>query len=93
MSGGRCFPAGLRPINATAVLWFFQREDDRLRCEIRRALGRPGFELLWTSTDGQVRVEYADDPTVLTARRQTLEDQLRLDGWEPVDHATPFTPA
>lgn len=87
------FSSGVAADNETAVLWFFQRGGARLRCEIRRALGRPGFELVWTSADGQVRVEYSEDPTVLSTRRQALEEQLRLDGWKRIDRVTPPKPA
>jgi hypothetical protein len=87
------FSSGVDADNATAVLWFFQRGSGRLRCEIRRALGRSGFELVWTSTDGQVRVEYSDDPAALSTRREQLEKQLRQDGWKRVDRVTPPKPA
>jgi hypothetical protein len=83
------FSTGVEADNATAVLWFFQRGGARLRCEIRRALNRPGFELVWTGSDGQVRVEYSDDAAPLSGRRHELEDKLRRAGWKRVGRVTP----
>ncbi len=71
------------------MLWFFERGDERLQCEIRPAAEGTGFELVWTSPDGQVHTEHGDDPAVLTERRRELEKKLELDGWKRVGRVTP----
>lgn len=63
------------------VIWFFQRQGRRLQCELRTAADRDGFELIWTSADGDVRLEHNEDSTVLNERRIALESKLRADGW------------
>ena len=71
------------------MLWFFKRGQAQLRCEIRQALDRPGFELVCTSPDDQVHLEYAREPADLTTRRDELEKRLHNDGWKRLDRETP----
>lgn len=69
------------------MIWFFERPGERLQCEIRRS--DTGYELVWTSGDGQTRVERSDDPEELLQRRRALENWLKLDGWVRPGRITP----
>ena len=71
------------------MLWFFERGGERLQCEIRPASTGAGFELTWTSPDGQVHTEHSADSEALTERRRLLEDSLTRDGWKRVGRITP----
>ena len=51
------------------MIWFFERPGERLQCEIRQAASGPGFELVWTSSDGRIHVELSDDASELMRRR------------------------
>ena len=74
------------------MIWFFERPGERLQCEIRRSLCGQGFELVWTTSDGRVRVERSEDPAELLERRRGIEHWLRLDGWIRPGRVTPANP-
>lgn len=74
------------------MIWFFERPGEQLKCEIRQAASGSGYELVWTSSDGRIHVELADDPAELLRRRRALEHWLRLDGWTRPDRITPIHP-
>jgi hypothetical protein len=75
------------------MIWFFERSGERLQCEIRQAASGPGYELVWTSSDGRFHVELSDDASELMRRRRALEHWLRLDGWiRPGGRDTPTHP-
>ena len=74
------------------MIWFFERPGERLQCEIRQAASGPGYELVWTSSDGQMHVEISDDPSELIRRRRALEHWLKLDGWTRPGRVTPRRP-
>lgn len=78
----------LLPINRV-MIWFFERAGMRLQCEIRAAADERGFELVWTTSDGQVHTERSGDPAGLTKRRRELEESLKLDGWTRLGRETP----
>jgi hypothetical protein len=63
------------------MLWFFERGDERLQCEIRPSAETRGFELEWTTPQGQVHVERAVDPDELARRWSELQQQWRREGW------------
>jgi hypothetical protein len=71
------------------MIWFFQRGERRLLCEIRQAPHGEGFELAWTTPDGQFHVESYGDTTALGERRKQVERHLQLDGWKRVGRVTP----
>jgi hypothetical protein len=71
------------------MIWFFERPGERLQCEIRRAAGDQGYELVWTSSDGRSHVEISRDPAELINRRRALEVWLKLDGWVRPGQVTP----
>jgi hypothetical protein len=71
------------------MIWFFEREGLRLQCEMRAAAEGSGFELTWTTPDGQVHIERSDDEEELTKRRRELEERLKRDGWRRIGRETP----
>jgi len=60
---------------------FFERDGERLQCEIRPSLHAAGFDLELVSPDGQKRIEHADDPNALALKWLELEDKLKREGW------------
>jgi hypothetical protein len=72
-----------------SMIWFFERQGERLQCEIRTAPASGLCELIWTASDGRTHVERADDPAELVRRRRALEQWLRLDGWVRLGRLTP----
>ncbi len=76
----------------TAVIWFFERRGQLLQCEIRMAPVGTGYELVWTASDGQTRIERSNDPRELLYQRRALEQWLALDGWVRVGRRTPPRP-
>ena len=63
------------------MIWFFDRDGERLRYEISRdrALGR--YRLIITRPDGSESVEEVDGPGELIERSVELMNALRSDGW------------
>ena len=65
------------------MIWFFEREEARLRYEIRRETNGDEFELVITYPDGRQVVEHFSDPVEVFDRSQQLQRTLRADGWQP----------
>ena len=63
------------------MIWFLERTGERLQCEIRQAPSGPGYELVWTTSQGRIHIERSNDPLELMRRRAALEHWLKLDGW------------
>ena len=63
------------------MIWFFDREGQRLRYEISRdrAVGR--YRVVITKPDGSESIEEVDEPTELIERSVQLMNSLRVDGW------------
>jgi hypothetical protein len=62
------------------MIWFFDREGERLRYEIMR--DRNGrYRVVITRPDGSESVEEVDEPTELIERSVQLMNSLRGDGW------------
>jgi hypothetical protein len=66
---------------APAVIWFYERQGEHLRCEIRQQLEGDRFALVVTLPDGSERVELFEDSTTLNRRSVELEKLLRGKGW------------
>jgi hypothetical protein len=63
------------------MIWFFDREGERLRYEIQRErTGR--YRVVITRPDGTESVEEVDEPTELIERSVQLMNSLRGDGWK-----------
>jgi len=63
------------------MIWFFDRDGERLRYEIMR--DRNGrYRVVITRPDGSESVEEVDEPTTLIERSVQLMNSLRGDGWK-----------
>ena len=64
-----------------SMIWFFDRNGEKLRYEISRdrAIGR--YRLVITRPDGSESIEEVDEPTELIERSVQLMNSLRGDGW------------
>lgn len=63
------------------MIWFFDRNGERLRYEILR--DRNGrYRVVITKPDGTESVEEVDEPTALIERSVQLMNSLRGDGWK-----------
>jgi hypothetical protein len=63
------------------MIWFFDRDGERLRYEIQRE--RSGrYRVVITRPDGSESIEEVDEPTALIERSVQLMDSLRSDGWK-----------
>jgi hypothetical protein len=63
------------------VIWFFDRDGERLRYEITRDRQIGRYRLVITRPDGSESVEECDEPTELIERSVQLMNTLRGDGW------------
>lgn len=62
------------------MIWFFDRDGERLRYEIQREHGR--YRVVITRPDGTESIEEVDEPTELIERSVQLMNSLRNDGWK-----------
>ena len=63
------------------MIWFFDRDGERLRYEIRRDRTAGRYRLIVTQPDGSESVEEVDEPSQLIERSVELMNSLRGDGW------------
>ncbi len=63
------------------MLWFFEKNGERLQCEIRPCSFATGFELELSTADGQKQLERADNAETLAVKWLELDYQLKRDGW------------
>lgn len=63
------------------MIWFYIRDKEHLRFEIRRATEGSGFELVITNPDGVEQIERFGDEGSLMKRSRDLEQALLQDGW------------
>ena len=63
------------------MIWFFDKNGEKLRYEISRdrALGR--YRLVITRPDGTESIEEVDQPTELIERSVQVMNSLRGEGW------------
>ena len=71
--------AGIESI--AIVIWFFDRDGERLRYEILRDRVGNRYRLVITKPDGSESIEEVDEPTALVQRSVQLINSLRHDGW------------
>ncbi|HUC77675.1 MAG TPA: hypothetical protein VMS04_20405 [Vicinamibacterales bacterium] len=62
------------------MIWFFDRNGERLRYEIQRERGR--YRVVITRPDGTESIEEVDEPTELIERSVKLMNSLRSEGWK-----------
>jgi len=63
------------------MIWFFDRDGERLRYEISRDRVGGRYRLIITRPDGSESVEEVDEPGQLIERSVELMNSLRGDGW------------
>jgi len=64
------------------VIWFYAKNGNHLRCEVRQMINGERFDLIITDIDGSERVEHFDNSIALTKRSVQLETEWRGKGWE-----------
>jgi hypothetical protein len=62
------------------MIWFFDRNGERLRYEIQRERGH--YRVVITRPDGTESIEEVEEPTALVERSVQLMNSLRSDGWK-----------
>lgn len=65
------------------MIWFFERERDRLHYEIHNQPDGHGYDLVITHSDGRREVERYADAAALLERSTHLQRTLSAAGWEP----------
>jgi hypothetical protein len=63
------------------MIWFFDRDGQRLRYEISRDQTDGRYRVVITLPDGSESVEEVDEPSRLIERSTELMNSLRSDGW------------
>ena len=63
------------------MIWFFDRDGERLRYEISRDRAGNRYRVIITQPDGSESVEEVDEPSQLIERSVELMNSLRGDGW------------
>ena len=64
------------------VIWFLEKKDDLLVCEIRRAAGTPGYEFEIADARGP-RTIRCPTPKDLIAKYLAEHSRLMREGWRP----------
>jgi hypothetical protein len=63
------------------VIWFFDKDGQKLRYEISRDRTAGRYRLVVTHPDGHESVEELDEPGQLIERSVELMNSLRGEGW------------
>lgn len=63
------------------MIWFFDRDGQKLRYEISRDRAAGRYRLAITRPDGSESVEEVDEPGELIERSLKLMNSLRGEGW------------
>ena len=63
------------------MIWFFDRNGERLRYEIRRAPADDTYELALTYPDGRTQIEQTTEAAELLERCAELARTLNESGW------------
>ena len=63
------------------MIWFFDRDGQRLRYEISRDRAGARYRVIITRPDGSESVEEVSEPSQLIERSVELMNTLRDDGW------------
>ena len=64
------------------MIWFFDKEGERLRYEISHDRTSGRYKVAVTRPDGSESVEEVDQPTELIERSVQLMNTLRTEGWK-----------
>ena len=63
------------------MIWFFDRDGQRLRYEIARDRSGGHYRVVITRPDGSDSIEEVEEPSQLIERSVELMNSLRGDGW------------
>jgi len=63
------------------MIWFFDRNGEKLRYEISRDRVDGRYRVVITHPDGSESIEEVDEPTELIERSVQLMNSLRGEGW------------
>jgi len=63
------------------MIWFFDRDGEKLRYEIQRDRNDGRYRVVITRPDGSESVEEVDEPSALIERSVQLMNSLRGEGW------------
>ena len=63
------------------MVWFFDRDGEKLRYEISRDRSAVRYRLVITHPDGRESIEELDEPRAMIARSVEMMNSLRDDGW------------
>jgi hypothetical protein len=75
-------PRGSAFADTRIVIWFLEKKDDLLVCEIRRAVGTAGYEFEIADATGPTTI-HCQSSTELIARYLHEHSRLMRDGWRP----------
>ena len=70
------------------MVWFFERESERLQYEIRREETGEGYELVIRASADEKTVQKVASPSELIERSQDVWSFLLNGGWRPLDSQT-----
>jgi hypothetical protein len=65
-----------------SVVWFYEKKDDLLVCEIRKAEDETTYEFEIADSQGPTTHRF-DSPKDLIAKYLIEESRLRAEGWRP----------
>ena len=71
------------------MVWFFERESERLQYEIRREHEGDGYELVIRASADEKTVQRVASPSELIERSQDVWTFLLDGGWRPLDSQAP----
>jgi hypothetical protein len=71
------------------MVWFFERESERLQYEIRHEQAGHGYELVISASADEKTVEKVTSPAELIERSHDVWTFLLNGGWRPLDAQTP----
>jgi hypothetical protein len=74
------------------MVWFFERESERLQYEIRHELSGAGYELVIRAADDEKTVEKFDSASALLERSQDAWAFLLEGGWRPLEGRAALQP-
>jgi hypothetical protein len=63
------------------VIWFFDKDGQKLRYEISRDRSAGRYRLVITHPDGRESIEEVDEPTELIEKSVRMMNSLRGEGW------------
>ena len=67
------------------MMWFFERESERLQYEIRHEQSGTGYEVVISASSDEKTIEKIDSASELLHRSQDMWAFLLEGGWRPLD--------